>query len=314
MAFIAITELPNPHPEFTDDRGLRASRAFSVYAQSEQQAREIVWIQRGFRLGAVYRNTQGNVVDSYCICRGIETEFKSGRPAGGAYAEFIVSLYFAYPPGGLGQTPVFPGGPPEWMLEGEFINKPIDHDRDGQPIVNPVNEPVDPPLSGYFYAESAIVEAYWPATDQATIWNKLRPFVRRVNHAEYKGYPARSLLCFPFEVKRTDFISEAGLNYFLVRGTFKFAEPQSYYNKSFDAWDDVVIGKGRRLHIADDKDGRPVYQVITQDGKPIEEGGVPISEPVLLSADGVTRLPTGATPALLAFKKYFTANFDTLGF
>lgn len=307
MPFETITRERSRYPVRFGTRGTTAVAHYTVYATSPQMVRATLKAEVGVEVGSVYEDEQGGIPDDWCRCQEIEVSIRAGQPAGGNYALWDAVCFFAYPPGSSGDGRANPlTGEAYWWLTGDFVSKPVDHDRHGNAIQYTNYEPVEPVLTADFVAEKANVEVYLAAADQFVLFNQFRKYVRKLNSEVYHGYAAGTLRCRPFLVTPSEFTDVSGQRLYLVTGCFEFREPQKYTQGDYPAWADVVTNKGKRVFKVVNGD------LVWESVKDVD--GNPLSEPVLIDLEGKRQLGVGDAAVLLAWEHYDSIDFNDLGF
>jgi len=310
MAVTVLTEKPARQPMPTTGAGPVRYRAWDIYAESEQDAVNELYSREGVKRGTIYRDHQGTLWDYRLICQDIVVRARVPAPVDG-YGLYEVTARYAYstepqleraePPSLVNPNPV------RWWTERALVSQPVDHDINGNPIVNPSMEPIDPPLTALMPRIVRCAEWIREARHQHVLEAQMEPYVGKVNSTtwHHTQAPMGCLLCLEITVSRTD-LPVAHWPYYRMVGRWEYRPQKTIYGQTYPGWQDTVLNRGRREPAGTNPAGVMEYCAIT------DINAIPQADPVLLDQQGM-RLAAGQQPLVLAWWNYASINFQGIG-
>lgn len=176
--------------------------------------------------------------------------------------------------GDPGQNPLLIDPTVRWGTR--TITEEVDEDKDGNPLVNVVNEPFDPPIARQ-YADISLQVQKNIRNFNVQVWH---PFLYSVNSDEFYGLPAGTLLLVTAQARP---VSDGPFLYYDVTAEWCYRK---------DGWKRRVLNQGFRKFLLCEEDPDtgetiPVYENI------VDSMGREVTTPVPLDANGQP-LPCGA--------------------
>lgn len=300
-----------PDPLRWDKSGYHTARNFDVVAYSEQHALSLVSQRKGITRGSLYHSTYGETPDQAMFCQSMIVSPAPAAPVGSQGRYFVKAMYER------SSTEPIPGGPPIYRVRGSSISKPVDYDANLQPILNSVDEPIDPPLTIQQHVENLKVTWWAENTDQIALQASLRPYRGALNAVKWQGADAGEMMCHGIEI--ADDID----GYFKLEADFEFRD--TIFNNQFPSFVTFVekLANGNvetvnsfpgfyELHV--DRGKRKINGA-GDDFVPIIADGSPVTEPRRLNS--LTQLPIDVDSNdvyVIGVKMYSkTARFADLG-
>lgn len=313
MAILTISEKPPPYPERYDQDGLSAARAWDIVAESEVNARAVLYTETGVARGTVYMNHQGVIPDTFCVCQRLTARGHPPAPVGGTglyevLAEYAYSNWQYNAPTALDAGP----GQTKFWVERTIVSEPEDHalnalgSRWDVPIQNSADEPIDPPVTPLRIQKTLVAQWIQYFDSYETAYGAVSSYEDKLNDALYQGAPNGSLLCIGVDVEEAGIPAAAGASDYPYRFTARFAYKAPKVLEDgyeYEGWTTTRRDEGRRTK------GEIVEGV--RDYPAILKNSMAVSDPVPLNGGG-QELPAGATTVVLAFKHYKYANFANL--
>lgn len=272
MSAPAITEI-NADPMVIDLTGLTAARNFDVWAGSQLEALEVVK-NHGVSIGSVFRTIRGEQPDLTVRCQAMQITAQPDAVIGGGGRFLVKALYrrVSTTTGGGDSTQAVPGGPAVYRLIRGLISTPFDVDANGQPVVNAVEEPIDPPLT--MQAPTLMVRVTWfvRAFNAISLQASLTPFSGALNSVSWRGFPSESLLSHGVEL-----VNELDDGWVQLVANFEYRAPVSLAGSHvvirgagggfgsigagrISGWMQWYVNRGNRYFAGTDDAGRAIYQ------------------------------------------------------
>ena len=324
MTIPVITEKPARQPTGTDERGPRRIRKFDIHASSKQAAYNLLGAGDetvpGHIRGTVYQEPQtGEVIDPALVVQEFTDRAHPPAPAiEGGKGLYEITAHFAYsrssyrepalPALGDDETPI-----PVYRIERTDVSVPIDHDVDGQPIVNVLGDPIDPPLTDTEARETLVMEWLVLGDDWLSVYVDFRVYRNRVNSAEFKGAPIGCLLCVDLDVLETRLPRKGGQLWFRIIAKFEYREPQTLFGETPDevtypGWQEVVLNRGRRAKYFP-VEGDPAFEIRVV----VDSRGNQVPDPILLTEIGTPHDPeVWGAPHILTFWRKKMIDFNDM--
>lgn len=289
-------------------QGPQLSRVFTVVAESENDAYDVLDSNSGVHRGAIYEDPYGIIVDSFAICHELRIRTRIPAPNGGT-GLYHVEADYRYPDYRNQRQPVLADGAPQYRIERSIVSVPADKQLDGSPITNAAGEPLNPPRSKLVFEQTLVAEWMYPFDDWFAARFFVAPFEGKLNSTLFKTAPRGSLFCSgidPVEIAVPG-LDLYGQPAFHLTASFIFRPPLTIGSTTYEGWQDVFPNLGRRIRTAGAPAGSvPVKDIIGADGKPITEDWP-------LSADGLSTLGAGVPPNYRVANYYPYADFNLIG-
>ncbi len=177
-------------------------------------------------------------------------------------------------------------------LERDFA-KELDGDPDPQPVINSADSPLDPPLEIDVYNQVITIEKDVDDFDSTSAWR----FAGWCNDEVYTvngvNYPAYSLRIVDWSGVQQQ------------EGALLFYRQRVELEAQYPDWSLQVLDKGK-VEIKNDG----MYNSLSGS---VDAGGIPLTGPVLLTANGV-RAAVAAIPHYLTFYPYDRTDFNGFDF
>lgn len=276
MAPPVIAESP-PEPMVVDLSGLSVARNFTIIAGSQLEALDILKAH-GVRLGAAFASIRGESPDASTVCQSIEITPHPEAPIGGKGKYDAKAQYRRFSTnGGGGSSEALPGGPPIYRLLRGIISSPFDIDANGNPVVNTVLEPIDPPLTKESPTLMVRVEWFIRSFNTISLQASLNPYSEALNSASWRGFPKESLLSHGVELA-----DELDDGWVKLIANFEYRKPQNlngdvYLRSSggsltsisgdgISGWMAWYVNRGNRHKTGTDAKGNATYSKIDEKG------------------------------------------------
>lgn len=292
-----------PPPAIRDAQYPLYVRRFRGPAASQAAAFEAVASEHDVRLGALYRDHQGQSHNPYLVCLRLSSEMLTPALVNGTGVHEVIAE-FGYPQAiGRRGTQGALLQPTLWV-EYETETGPMDVDVLGVKAMNTADEPFEPPPT--LERTNTVMVAQWLELGQTLIdvQAKYHPFIDKVNNGLYVGWAKRCLKCRPVQIEKVG-INTAGLggaNTFVVtvrlagRPQFPNTLSTSEGNRKPGGWEIPIINRGYREKSTDNQENS-IYRSIT-----LPDGSQP-ARPVLLGFDGLA-LPPDSEPVYIVMQNH----------
>ncbi len=281
---------PPSDAEFTRN-GAKFSRAWTILAGSELEARQILKAQTGFIEGVPFKDFRGNVPDPLSVCQRITVKQSTPLPPVGT-SLWAVAAYFERESqsggsGGKNDRQPEPGGPVIFHYEDSQASQPMDVDFKGTKVATSAGEPFK---SVTTIRTSRILVGRWYeyADSEIILSNRFNTFADTVNSVDFFTSPRGSYRFI--SVKPTE--KSPGL--FLLESRQEYRSPLNFFGKAVEGWQHPEYDRGLNELSA----GVPPFTAIL-DPKTQQ----PVTVPVELDGNGHANLP-GKQPVVLVFDRF----------
>lgn len=310
----AIIEAPPEQDFTTGPDGPRAERRFWVDGVTWSGILQRLRNEMDVFRGSLYEDVDGNLFDSFLVCRNIAAKPLGPRGVGQPGWWFCRAEY-AYPSVTRQRPQSVPGGPPVYWLDNAEVSEPAEFDTLGRRVVNAADEFPTPLPTVIVVRETLVIEWHQVAVDRFTLQAGKRFWHNRTNSAEYLGYPAECLRCQPVLIEDANvppvnplqqlFRIQARLEH---RPTIEIRDSAGNITATHPGWRLVYPNVGTRIKTPG---GAKPYERLLEPG---EGGGsgVPVTQPVLLTPAGTGRAADGAAINYIDRRPYFPVDFSGL--